>query len=149
MGPLLRALRAAAIILDQELDVGILEFRQRHFGGILHRLRGDTGISRRRQRQNQAYLDLPRPNRKWLLLRAGRLRALRTELAEALLHARTCAEQGRAEEEAQRSPPGSPKIRRLGFERPHHHISFLDRPNRRDVHSPGIRRGRFRHIVDG
>jgi len=42
---LLGTLRIAGVILDQELDVRILEFRQRHLGGILHRLRGDAGIA--------------------------------------------------------------------------------------------------------
>ena len=57
------ALRAAAVVLDQELDVRILEFRQRHFGGVLHRLRGDAGIARGRERQDQADLDLPGADR--------------------------------------------------------------------------------------
>ena len=56
--PLGRALRVAAVILDQELDVRILEFRERHFGRVPHRLRGDGGIAGRRQRQQQADLDL-------------------------------------------------------------------------------------------
>ena len=72
LGALLRALRAAAVILDQQLDVRILEFRQRHLGGVLHRLRGDAGIAGGRQRQDQADLDLPGADRERLLLRAGR-----------------------------------------------------------------------------
>ena len=111
LGALLRALRAAAIVLDQELDVGILEFRQRHLGGVLHRLRGDAGIAGGRQRQDQADLDLPGADRERLLLRAGGpgvgLRAERIgKLAKALLHAGAGAEQRRAENQADRRPPG-------------------------------------------
>ena len=69
---LLGALRAAAIVLDQELDVGILEFRQRHLGGILHRLRGDAGIAGGGQRQDQADLDPPVADRLRLLRRPRR-----------------------------------------------------------------------------
>ena len=72
LGRLLRALRIAGVVLDQQLDVGVLEFRQRHFGGILHGLRRDAGIARRRQRQDQPDLDLAAADRKRLLLRAGR-----------------------------------------------------------------------------
>src|SRR6185312_752885 len=39
LGHLLGALRTAAVILDQKLDVRTLEFRQRHLGRVLHRLR--------------------------------------------------------------------------------------------------------------
>src|SRR6185437_6598447 len=46
---LARALRIAAVILDQKLDVWILEFRERHLGGVLHGLRGHAGIGRRRR----------------------------------------------------------------------------------------------------
>ena len=49
----LRALRRAGVVLHQQLDVRFLEFGERHFGGVLHRLRGDAGIARRRQRQDQ------------------------------------------------------------------------------------------------
>ena len=70
-----RRLRTAAVVLDQELDVGVLEFGQRHFGGVLHRLRGDAGIAGGRQRQDQADLDLPGADRERLLLRAGRARS--------------------------------------------------------------------------
>ena len=72
---LLRALRAAGVVLDQELDVGILEFRERHLGGVLHRLRGDAGIARCRQRQDQADLDLAVADRGRLLRRSRRRRA--------------------------------------------------------------------------
>ena len=55
------------------------------------------------------------------------------ERAEALLHAGAGPEQGRAEDQADRRPPGGPGRlgfgrRRFGFERPHHRISSLDRP---------------------
>jgi hypothetical protein len=69
---LLRALRAAAVILDQKLDIRILEFRQRHLGRVLHRLRGDAGIAGGREWQDQADLDLPGADRKRLLLWACR-----------------------------------------------------------------------------
>ena len=49
----LRALRRTGVILHEQLDVGIFEFVERHFGGVLHRLRGDAGIALRRQRQDQ------------------------------------------------------------------------------------------------
>ena len=63
--------RQAVVVLDQELDIGILEFRQRHLGGILHRLGGDAGIAGSRQRQDQADLDLAGADRERLLGRAG------------------------------------------------------------------------------
>ncbi len=56
----LRALRRAAVVFHQQLDVRILEFGERHFGRVLHRLRRDAGIALRRQRQDQADTDLPR-----------------------------------------------------------------------------------------
>ena len=58
----LRGLRHAGVVFDQQLDVRILEFVERHFRRVLHRLRGDAGVARRRQRQDQADLDLPRPD---------------------------------------------------------------------------------------
>ncbi len=66
----LRALRRAAVVLHQQLDVRILEFGERHIGGVFHRLRGDAGIALRRQRQDQADADLARAERG-----AGRLLA--------------------------------------------------------------------------
>ncbi len=53
-----RGFGGAAVVFHQELDIGIVEFRNRHLGGIAHRLAGDAGIARRRQRQDQAGLDL-------------------------------------------------------------------------------------------
>ena len=68
---LARALRAAAVVLDQKLDVRILEFRQRHLGGVLHRQRRDAGIAGRRQRQDQSDFHLPGADRERLLRRTG------------------------------------------------------------------------------
>jgi len=104
LGRGLRALRTAGIVLDQKLDIGILEFRQRHFGGVLHRLRGNPGVTRSRQRQEQPDLDLTAADRQRLLGRAGRSwrRAglLRTEwigeLAKALLNPGAGTKQRRA-----------------------------------------------------
>ena len=111
LGALLGALRVAAIVLDQELDVGVLEFRQRHLGGILHRLRGNAGIARRRQWQDQADLDLAVAGDRRLLRRSRGARRLRIterigELTKTLLHAGAGPEQGRAEDQANRRPPG-------------------------------------------
>ena len=38
---LLGALRAAAVVLHQQLEVRVVEFRERHLGGVAHGLRGD------------------------------------------------------------------------------------------------------------
>ncbi len=134
LGALLRALRAAAVILDQKLDVGILEFRQRHLGGVLHRLRGDAGIAGGRQRQDQADLDLPGADRERLLLRPGRSGDLRAEP-----ELRLCCTPEQAPSRGaprirptavRRVAPGSRWIRRsrLAIERAHHRLSSLDRP---------------------
>ena len=56
---LLRAAGGAAVVLHQKLDVGIVEFGERHLGGVAHRLRRRAGIALRRQRQDQRDLDLP------------------------------------------------------------------------------------------
>ena len=64
---LLGAARGAAVILDQELDVGAVEFDQRHLGGVLHGLRGDAGVAASRQRQDQPDLDLSGADRDRLL----------------------------------------------------------------------------------
>jgi hypothetical protein len=107
-------LRIAAVILDQKLDVRILKFRQRHLGGILHRLRGDAGIARGRQRQDQSHLDLPVTGNERLLRRPGRTRLRRTERIGELAHtlgnvAGASPKQGRAENQANRRPPGYPR----------------------------------------
>ena len=49
----LRALRRTAVVLHQQLDVGILEIGQRQLGGILQR-RADAGATLSRHRQDQA-----------------------------------------------------------------------------------------------
>ena len=67
----LRALRAAAVVLDQELDVRALELDQRQFGGVAHRLRRNAGIARARQRQEQPDADRPGADRGRLLRRTG------------------------------------------------------------------------------
>jgi hypothetical protein len=36
LGGLLRALRTAAVVLDQQLDIRILKLDQRQFGGVAH-----------------------------------------------------------------------------------------------------------------
>ena len=48
----------AAVVLHQELDVGRIEFGERHLGGVAHGLPGNAGIAAGRQRQNEADLDL-------------------------------------------------------------------------------------------
>ena len=75
LGGLLRARRAAAVVLHQQLDVGIVEFRERHLGGIAHRLRGHRRVAARRQRQDQADLDLALADTGRRLRRRRRLRA--------------------------------------------------------------------------
>ena len=138
LGDLLRALRAAAVILDQKLDVRVLEFRQRHLGGVLHRLRGDAGIAGGRKRQDQADLDLPGADRKRLLLRAG---------GPGSGPAPNGLENWLGSAARRRRPPssGAPRIRPtavrrvasrdrdpwdpdLRIERAHHLVSSLDRP---------------------
>ena len=95
---------------------GILEFRQRHLGGVLHRLRGDAGIAGGRQRQDQADLDLAGADRVRLLRRAGgSLGLVRAERIGKLAAAGAGPEQRRAENQANRGPPGrarKPRIRR-------------------------------------
>ena len=120
-----------AVILDQELDVGILEFGQRHLGRVLHRLRGDAGVAGGRERQQHPDLDLPGADRERLLRRSGRSGVLGR--SERVLRAGARAKQGRAENEADRRPPGrsrQPRIRRsrLAIERAYHRLSSLDRP---------------------
>ena len=50
---------------------GLVEFRERQFGGILHRLRGEAGIATGRQRQDQRDLDLAAADRAPRLRRPG------------------------------------------------------------------------------
>ena len=72
-----RRLGGAAVVLDQELDVGGIELGERHFGGIAHRLPGEAGIAARRQRQDEAGLDLTGAD-------ASRRRALARSAAAAM-----------------------------------------------------------------
>ena len=48
-----RAVRRAAVVLDQDLDAGGLEFAEREVGGVPEVLRDLAGIAGRRQRQEQ------------------------------------------------------------------------------------------------
>ena len=66
---LLRAAGGAAVVLHQKLDVGAVEFGQRHLGGVLHRLRHGAGVAAGRQRQDQADLDGAGADRGGLLRR--------------------------------------------------------------------------------
>ena len=152
---LLGALRAAAVILDQKLDVGILEFRQRHLGGVLHRLRGDAGIARGRERQDQADLDLAVTDRERLLLRP-RGPAIAPNWLKLCCTLEQAPKQRRAENKADRRPPGCHPIwarrlrirrSRLAIERAYHRISSLDRPRSARTPSAGTPEGGFRHIV--
>ena len=58
LGAELRRLGGAAVVFHQELDVRIIEFGDRHFRGIAHRLAGKAGIAGRRQRQDEPGFDL-------------------------------------------------------------------------------------------
>jgi hypothetical protein len=51
----LRALRRAAIVLDQELNIGVSEFGDRHFGCVPHRSRRSAGIARCGDRQHHRH----------------------------------------------------------------------------------------------
>src|SRR5439155_6581979 len=139
---LARALRRGTVVLDQELDVGILEFGERHLGRVLHRLRGDAGIAGARQRQDQADLELSAADRDRILRRARGSFGLRVErvgeLAKALLHAGAGPEQRRAEDEANRRPPGRSRWLNLGVTRARHSISSLGRPE--SARTPSSRR---------
>ena len=95
-----------AVILDQKLDVRVLEFRQRHLGRVLHRLRGDAGVARRRKRQDEPDLDLPGADRKRLLLRSRGACIRRAERIGKIAGAGARAKQRRAEDKANRRPPG-------------------------------------------
>jgi len=64
LGGGLCALRGAAIVLHQELDVGIAEFGERHLGGIAHRLRRKACIAGTRERQDERDLDLTGADRR-------------------------------------------------------------------------------------
>ena len=72
--PCLAPCGRAGVVLDQKLDVGVLEFRQRHLGRVFHRLRRDARIACGRQRKHQTDLDLTGTDRLRLLRRARRER---------------------------------------------------------------------------
>src|SRR5437764_194890 len=57
------ACRAAPIVLDQELQVRTVEFGERQFRGVLHRLRRKARVAGRRKRQDEPDLDLARADR--------------------------------------------------------------------------------------
>ena len=69
-----RTVGRAGVILHQKLDVWRIEFGQRHFGGIAHRLAGNTGIAAGRERQNERYAHLARAERRLRHWRPGRRR---------------------------------------------------------------------------
>ena len=129
---LLRALRAAAIVLDQKLDVRVLEFRQRHLGGVLHRLRGDAGIAGRRQRQDQPDLDLAVAGDGRLLRRTrpapvgARVERI-GELAQTLLDAGA----GRSSGAPSTSPSAVAGSTRSGLSRPEDSQSRMSRVQHR------------------
>ena len=114
---LLCALRSAAVVLDQELDIRILKFGERQFCGVAHRLRGDGGIAGRRQRQQEPDLDLAAAHRRWLLLRAGRLLAT----GERRLHAGATGNERRPQNQADSTAAGRAGAWRLWSERRNHH----------------------------
>lgn len=58
-----RALRRAAIVLDEDLDVRVLELGKRQFGGIAQRVGGDRARTFPAQRQDQPDLDAPGADR--------------------------------------------------------------------------------------
>ena len=47
LGALPRRIGVAAVVLNQELDVGRIELGQRHLGGVAHRLAGEAGVAAR------------------------------------------------------------------------------------------------------
>ena len=59
-----RRLGGTAVILHQKLDVGRIEFGERHFRRVAHRLAGNAGIAAGRQRQDESNLDLAGSNRR-------------------------------------------------------------------------------------
>ena len=103
---LLRAGRAAAVVLHQKLDVGIVELAERELGRVAHRLRGHAGISGCAERQDQSDLDLALTDLGAGLLRCGRLRGEKITAGHA---ARACCKresgghgEGNIERRAQR-----------------------------------------------
>ncbi len=108
LGGELRRLGGAAVVLHQELDIGSVEFGDRHFRGIAHRLAGDAGIAGRRQRQNQAGFDLAGADgRARRRLRSSAAAASTTDIAN-------CSEQPASSAPAVASKPAIER-RRVGI----------------------------------
>jgi hypothetical protein len=107
----------------------MLEFRQRHLASVFHRLRGDAGIARRRQRQQQPDLDLPIARNGRLLGWPSRSGAFGAgEGIGKLLRAAAGREQGDAQQKTDCRPPRRAQGRRCGsissgFEWARHHVS--------------------------
>jgi hypothetical protein len=107
---------AAAVVLHQELDVGVVEFRQRHLGGIAHGLRRHRRVAAARQGQDEPGLDLAFPD----IARGLRGRAGRG--AGEIAHARAAGQQeeGRQGGQPRRwhargpRPPGLPDCEHMG-----------------------------------
>jgi hypothetical protein len=120
------------VVLDQELDVRILEFGQRHLGGVLHRLRGEPALPAAESGRIRPTLTR-RCQRSRLLRRPAvpaRRRAERIgELAEALLHAGAGRRAAARRAAAKRAPPGRARRlgpgRSLGLTRAQHAALFL------------------------
>ena len=55
---LLRTRRAAAVVLHQQLEIRVVEFRERHLGGVAHGLRRHRRVAACGQRQDETDLDL-------------------------------------------------------------------------------------------
>src|SRR5262249_5262602 len=55
---LLGAGRAAAVVLEQKLQIRNVELGERHFGGVAHRGTGGAGVTGGGQRQDEPDLDL-------------------------------------------------------------------------------------------
>ncbi|GLR95377.1 hypothetical protein ACVIU7_001813 [Bradyrhizobium liaoningense] len=136
----LRALRAAIVVLDQELDVRVLELGQCHLGGVAHGLRGEPGIAGGGERQNHGDLHAAGAGSCRLLrgpCRLGRRRGARErvgELAETLLHAGAGRQHGRTEQQAKCAPASGPRrsgsrSERLWMTRAHHGSFSSDPPS--------------------
>jgi hypothetical protein len=102
---LLRARRAAGVVLHQKLDIRIVEFTQRKLGGVAHRLRGHAGIAGRAERQDETDLDLSLPDLAAGLLRRRRLRGEEIAAGDSAAGARhQCQAGGQREGNIERRP---------------------------------------------
>jgi hypothetical protein len=110
VGRRLRALRGAAVVLDEQLHVRRLELGQRHFGGVLHRLRGCAGIAGGRHRQQQRDLDGPRTggSDRRLLDAADRCARQRLDLRLAVAATDAAREHARADQGSDRAEYAAP-----------------------------------------